>query len=34
LRFGELTFYHGAGFEPFEPKKWDKSLGKWIELEK
>lgn len=30
--FGEITLYPGAGFEPFEPKAWDATLGEWIEL--
>ena len=25
--FGEMTFYPGDGFEPFEPEIWDKKLG-------
>lgn len=32
--FGEITLYPGAGFEAFEPKEWDKTLGDWIELPK
>lgn len=32
LYFGEMTFYPGSGFEPFYPKKWDRALGDWIEL--
>lgn len=30
--FGELTFSPGSGFESFEPEKWDRVLGDWIEL--
>lgn len=30
--FGEITLYPGAGFEPFNPKEWDATLGEWIEL--
>lgn len=30
--FGELTFYHWAGFTPFEPKEWDYTFGSWIKL--
>ena len=30
--FGEMTFYHGSGFEKFEPEKWDYILGNWIKL--
>ncbi len=29
---GEITLYPGAGFEVFEPKEWDKTLGDWIDL--
>ena len=32
LYFGELTFYHFSGFMPFEPGKWDKTFGDWLEL--
>lgn len=30
--FGEMTFYHFSGFQPFIPNKWDKIFGNWIEL--
>ncbi len=30
--FGEMTFFHGGGMEPFKPKEWDYRLGKWLEL--
>ena len=29
--FGEMTFYHFSGFQPFIPSKWDKIFGDWIE---
>ena len=29
---GEMTLYPAAGFEDFEPKEWDKTLGDWINL--
>ncbi len=32
--FGELTFYHGAGFLPFNPEKYDYILGDWLKLTK
>ena len=32
IYFGELTFYHGSGFEKFEPEDWNYKLGKWIDL--
>ena len=34
LYFGELTFYHFSGFMPFEPDRWDKVFGEWLELPK
>lgn len=34
IYFGELTFYPGAGFEEFNPEKYDEILGSWIELPK
>lgn len=30
--FGELTFTHFCGFEPFVPPEWDYKLGSWIRL--
>lgn len=30
--FGEYTFYHFGGVEPFKPSSWDLTLGKLIEL--
>ena len=32
IYFGEITFYHGAGFERFYPDEYDYILGKLIEL--
>lgn len=32
LFFGELTFYHGGGYEKFRPEEWDKRLGDLIIL--
>lgn len=32
LRFGELTFFPGSGFEPFEPDTFDIEIGQWIKL--
>lgn len=32
LYLGELTFFDGSGFEPFEPKSFDRLLGDWIAL--
>jgi len=28
--FGELTFYHGSGFEKFYPEEWDLKFGELI----
>lgn len=32
LLFGELTFYPGSGFEPFNPDSYDIEIGKLIKL--
>lgn len=32
IYFGELTFYHGSGFEKFDPPEWDRILGDWLVL--
>lgn len=32
IYFGEMTFYHHCGFEPFEPEKWDFIFGSWIDI--
>lgn len=32
LWFGELTFFPGSGFEPFEPDSFDIQIGDWIQL--
>ena len=31
--FGELTFYHFSGFMPFQPDKWDRVFGSWLNIE-
>lgn len=33
IYFGELTLYHGSGFERFKPDSLDYSMGSWIKLE-
>ena len=33
IYFGEYTFFHGGGFSLFNPPKWEKQLGDWIEIE-
>ena len=32
LYVGELTFFHYAGFVPFEPEEWDRTIGAWLVL--
>ena len=32
IYFGEMTFYHGAGYEIFTPKELDYKLGELIDL--
>lgn len=32
LYFGEITFYHGAGFEKFLPEEYGNVFGEWIKL--
>ncbi|PFG04477.1 ATP-grasp fold amidoligase family protein [Bacillus sp. es.034] len=33
LYFGEYTFYHFSGFRRFEPERYDKLFGDWLQLE-
>lgn len=32
IYFGELTFFHDAGFVALEPEEWEYKLGSWIKL--
>lgn len=32
IYLGELTFFHGGGFEKTTPNEWDYKMGKWIIL--
>lgn len=32
LYWGELTFFHGSGYEHFNPHEWDERLGRLIKL--
>jgi hypothetical protein len=32
--FGELSFSHWGGWAKYEPEKWDRDFGKWIDLSK
>lgn len=34
IYFGELTFFHNAGFCSIHPESWEKTLGGWIKLPK
>lgn len=30
--FGEMTFFHMSGFQPFIPEKWDYIFGEWFKI--
>lgn len=30
--FGEMTFFHGSGFEKFTSEKWERQMGEWLIL--
>lgn len=32
IYFGELTFFHNAGFIKVHPEQWEKTLGDWIDI--
>lgn len=32
IYFGELTFFHNAGFTKIYPEEWEKILGDWIDI--
>lgn len=32
IYFGEMTFFHHSGFEPFYPDEWDNIFGSWLKL--
>ena len=32
LYFGEITFYHGSGFEKFTPKAFEDQISSWLKL--
>lgn len=34
IYFGEMTFYHGAGFDKFTPESFCDEMGSWLELPK
>ncbi len=32
LYFGEITFFHFSGLQPFIPNEWDEKFGEWIKI--
>ena len=30
--FGEMTFYHGSGFEKITPESFEMKMGEWLTL--
>jgi hypothetical protein len=34
LVFGEMTFFHGSGFEKFNSQEWEEKMGSWFEVSK
>jgi len=30
--FGEMTFFHCSGLNPFHPEEWDRIFGDWVKL--
>ena len=32
IYFGEITFFHGSGFDPFDPPEYDRKFGDMIRL--
>ena len=34
LLFGEMTFFHGSGFERFNSYEWERRMGSWFEVSK
>lgn len=32
IYFGELTFFHGGGYERFSDEKWNITMGQWLKL--
>src|SRR5690606_32822642 len=34
VKFGEITFYPGAGMQRVTPESWDRLMGSWIDLER
>jgi hypothetical protein len=32
IYFGEVTFHHGGGFEPFLPQEYDELCGQFLAL--
>lgn len=34
LIFGEMTFFHGSGFEKFNSRMWEEKMGSWFKVSK
>lgn len=34
LIFGEMTFFHGSGFEKFSSIEWEEKMGSWFQVSK
>ena len=34
IYFGELTFFHGAGWDKFTPESFGEEMGSWLKLPK
>lgn len=34
IYFGEMTFFHWSGLQPFVPEEWDYKFGEWVILPK
>ena len=32
IYFGEMTFFHCSGLNPFHPEQWDRTFGDWVTL--
>ncbi|MHA7966132.1 ATP-grasp fold amidoligase family protein [Paenibacillus sp. CAU 1782] len=32
IYFGEMTFYHGSGYETFQPVEFEYEIGSWLDL--
>ena len=32
IYFGEMTFFHGSGYERFSDERWNRIMGEWLTL--